>query len=152
MKFILFFIVCNYAIINAHGAPATASYKFVRCLPDGNQANCQTQKSPDIQWTPDLPVRLPASTAESLGAEPEQGEETKSLQHSGIQMSSWFRLNDDGSGNSVEQFAEQSGDMATDQMNDDEDQTSDVVLRSARSLDEYDLIESELQEEDFMLI
>uniref|UniRef100_A0A3Q3N3V3 Uncharacterized protein n=1 Tax=Mastacembelus armatus TaxID=205130 RepID=A0A3Q3N3V3_9TELE len=48
------------------GAPTTAVYKFVICNPDGNQANCVTQQSPKIAWRPDLPGKLPASTAQNL--------------------------------------------------------------------------------------
>lgn len=45
------------------GAPTTAVYKFVKCNPEGNQANCVTQESPVMEWTPDLPNKLPAATA-----------------------------------------------------------------------------------------
>uniref|UniRef100_A0A8C9ZK67 Uncharacterized protein n=1 Tax=Sander lucioperca TaxID=283035 RepID=A0A8C9ZK67_SANLU len=44
------------------GAPRTAVYKFVRCNPKGDQANCVTQQSQEMAWSPDLPAKLPAST------------------------------------------------------------------------------------------
>jgi len=48
------------------GAPRTAVYKFVRCNPEGDQANCVTQQSPKMAWSPELPAKLPASTARYL--------------------------------------------------------------------------------------
>uniref|UniRef100_A0A3B4ZEH8 Uncharacterized protein n=1 Tax=Seriola lalandi dorsalis TaxID=1841481 RepID=A0A3B4ZEH8_SERLL len=48
------------------GAPRTAVYKFVRCNPKGDQANCVTQQSPEMAWNPDLPGKLPASAAQYL--------------------------------------------------------------------------------------
>uniref|UniRef100_A0A8C2X0I3 Uncharacterized protein n=1 Tax=Cyclopterus lumpus TaxID=8103 RepID=A0A8C2X0I3_CYCLU len=45
------------------GAPRTAVYKFVKCNPEGDQANCVTQQSPKMAWSADLPAKLPASTA-----------------------------------------------------------------------------------------
>uniref|UniRef100_A0A669CP12 Uncharacterized protein n=2 Tax=Oreochromis TaxID=8139 RepID=A0A669CP12_ORENI len=42
-------------------SPRTAVYNFVRCNPDGDQANCVTQQSPEMEWSPDLPTKLPAS-------------------------------------------------------------------------------------------
>uniref|UniRef100_A0A3B4VH32 Uncharacterized protein n=1 Tax=Seriola dumerili TaxID=41447 RepID=A0A3B4VH32_SERDU len=48
------------------GAPTTAVYKFVRCNPEGDQANCVTQQSPEMAWNPDLPGKLPASAAQYL--------------------------------------------------------------------------------------
>uniref|UniRef100_A0A3Q0R8T4 Uncharacterized protein n=1 Tax=Amphilophus citrinellus TaxID=61819 RepID=A0A3Q0R8T4_AMPCI len=48
------------------GAPRTAVYKFVKCSPDGDQANCVTQQSPEMEWSPDLPSKLPASAAQDL--------------------------------------------------------------------------------------
>uniref|UniRef100_A0A3P8P521 Uncharacterized protein n=1 Tax=Astatotilapia calliptera TaxID=8154 RepID=A0A3P8P521_ASTCA len=45
-------------------APRTAVYKFMRCNPDGDQANCVTQQSPEMEWSPDLPSKLPASAAD----------------------------------------------------------------------------------------
>lgn len=74
MKFILFFFISCLALHNGKGAPTTAVYKFVRCNPDGDQANCVTQKGPEMAFTPDLPAKLPASTARYLEAEPEEGE------------------------------------------------------------------------------
>uniref|UniRef100_A0A7N6FCD2 Uncharacterized protein n=1 Tax=Anabas testudineus TaxID=64144 RepID=A0A7N6FCD2_ANATE len=43
------------------GAPANARYKFVRCTPNSNQANCVTYQSPEVTWSPDLPAKMPAS-------------------------------------------------------------------------------------------
>uniref|UniRef100_A0A3Q2YZL3 Secreted protein n=1 Tax=Hippocampus comes TaxID=109280 RepID=A0A3Q2YZL3_HIPCM len=40
-------------------APRTAVYKFVKCRPEGNRANCVTQQSPQMEWSPDLPTKLP---------------------------------------------------------------------------------------------
>ncbi|XP_074469228.1 serglycin [Sebastes fasciatus] len=74
MKFILFLVFSCLALHNGQGAPTTAVYKFVRCNPDGDQANCVTQKGPEMAFTPDLPAKLPASTARYLEAEPEEGE------------------------------------------------------------------------------
>ncbi|KAG8001481.1 hypothetical protein GBF38_007157, partial [Nibea albiflora] len=48
------------------GAPQTAVYKFVRCNPEGNQANCVTQQGPEMAWSPELPAKLPASAAQYL--------------------------------------------------------------------------------------
>uniref|UniRef100_A0A3P9C0N5 Uncharacterized protein n=1 Tax=Maylandia zebra TaxID=106582 RepID=A0A3P9C0N5_9CICH len=55
----------------------TAVYKFMRCNPDGDQANCVTQQSPEMEWNPDLPSKLPAS------AEAEE-EESKLSESPGI--------------------------------------------------------------------
>ncbi|XP_070759577.1 serglycin [Enoplosus armatus] len=74
MKLILFFVICCLALHNGKGAPRTAVYKFVRCNPEGNQANCLTQQSPEMAWSPDLPAKLPASTAQYLEAEPVEEE------------------------------------------------------------------------------
>lgn len=62
------------ALHQGKGAPRTAVYKFVRCNPEGDQANCVTHQSPEMEWSPDLPSKLPASTAMYLEAEPEEGE------------------------------------------------------------------------------
>lgn len=71
----VFFVVsCLLALHSGHGAPRTAVYKFVRCNPEGDQANCVTQQSPKMAWSPELPAKLPASTARYLEAEPEEGE------------------------------------------------------------------------------
>uniref|UniRef100_A0A3Q1BXY5 Uncharacterized protein n=1 Tax=Amphiprion ocellaris TaxID=80972 RepID=A0A3Q1BXY5_AMPOC len=51
------------AIYLCVGAPRTAVYKFVRCNPEGGQANCVTQQTPEMTWSPDLPAKLPASRA-----------------------------------------------------------------------------------------
>ncbi|XP_045889636.1 serglycin [Micropterus dolomieu] len=74
MKLILFFVISCLALHNGKGAPRTAVYKFVRCNPEGDQANCVTQQSPEMAWSPDLPAKLPASTAQYLEAEPVEDE------------------------------------------------------------------------------
>ncbi|KAK9542635.1 hypothetical protein VZT92_000479 [Zoarces viviparus] len=74
MKLIVFFVVSCLAFHNGEGAPTTAVYKFVKCNPEGDQANCVTQQSPKMAWSPDLPAKLPASTAQYLEAEPEEDE------------------------------------------------------------------------------
>lgn len=74
MKLILFFVISCLAVHNGQGAPRTAVYKFVKCNPEGDQANCVTQQSPKMAWSPDLPAKLPASTARYLEAEPEEAE------------------------------------------------------------------------------
>ncbi|XP_073320954.1 serglycin [Pagrus major] len=74
MKLILFFVISCLALHNGQGAPKTAVYKFVRCNPEGDQANCVTLQSPEMAWTPDLPAKLPALTAQYLEAEPVEDE------------------------------------------------------------------------------
>ncbi|XP_063316456.1 serglycin isoform X2 [Pelmatolapia mariae] len=74
MKLILLLIISCLALHSTKGAPRTAVYKFVRCNPDGDQANCVTQQSPEMEWSPDLPSKLPASTVEYLEAEPVEDE------------------------------------------------------------------------------
>uniref|UniRef100_A0A3P9PIJ8 Uncharacterized protein n=1 Tax=Poecilia reticulata TaxID=8081 RepID=A0A3P9PIJ8_POERE len=44
----------------------TAVYKFLRCNPAGGQANCVTQQSAEMPWSPELPSKLPAADADSL--------------------------------------------------------------------------------------
>nr|XP_046240569.1 serglycin [Scatophagus argus] len=76
MKLSLFVVISCLALHNGNGAPTTAVYKFVRCNPEGDQANCVTLQSPKMAWSPELPSKLPASTAQYLEAEPvEEGEE-----------------------------------------------------------------------------
>uniref|UniRef100_A0A3Q1F0Y2 Uncharacterized protein n=1 Tax=Acanthochromis polyacanthus TaxID=80966 RepID=A0A3Q1F0Y2_9TELE len=48
------------------GAPSTAVYKFVKCNPEGGEANCVIQQTPKMAWSPDLPAKLPASAAQKL--------------------------------------------------------------------------------------
>uniref|UniRef100_A0A8C4ER00 Uncharacterized protein n=1 Tax=Dicentrarchus labrax TaxID=13489 RepID=A0A8C4ER00_DICLA len=60
--FIYLYIYLSFSI----GAPRTAVYNFVRCNPEGDKANCVTQQSPEMAWSPDLPAKLPASTAQYL--------------------------------------------------------------------------------------
>ncbi|PWA17218.1 hypothetical protein CCH79_00010515 [Gambusia affinis] len=56
------------------GAPRTASYKFLRCNPADGQANCVTQQSAQMPWSPELPSKLPASDTDRLDAEPVEDE------------------------------------------------------------------------------
>ncbi|CAG5854470.1 unnamed protein product [Menidia menidia] len=74
MKLILLLLISCLALQNGKGAPRTAVYKFVRCNPEGDQANCVTQQGPEMPWSSDLPSKLPASTAQYLEAEPEEDE------------------------------------------------------------------------------
>ncbi|XP_018522202.1 serglycin [Lates calcarifer] len=74
MKLILLLAVACLALHNGKGAPRTAVYKFVRCNPEGGKANCVTQQSAEMEWSPDLPAKLPASTAQYLEAEPVEDE------------------------------------------------------------------------------
>uniref|UniRef100_A0A3Q4GFI0 Uncharacterized protein n=1 Tax=Neolamprologus brichardi TaxID=32507 RepID=A0A3Q4GFI0_NEOBR len=62
---------------NMNGSTHTDAHWFVRCNPDGDQANCVTQQSPEMEWSPDLPSKLPAS------AEAEE-EESKLSESTGI--------------------------------------------------------------------
>lgn len=70
---ILFLVVFSLALSGGLGAP-TAAYKFVKCNPEGNQANCITHQSANLEWSPDLPARLPATAAQYLEAEPVEDE------------------------------------------------------------------------------
>ncbi|RVE74631.1 hypothetical protein OJAV_G00024030 [Oryzias javanicus] len=74
MKLFLFLLVSCLALINVKGAPRTATYKFVRCNPNGDQTNCVVQQTPAMPWSPELPSKLPASTAQYLEAEPVEDE------------------------------------------------------------------------------
>ncbi|XP_051236504.1 serglycin [Dicentrarchus labrax] len=74
MKLILLLVTACLALHNGKGAPRTAVYNFVRCNPEGDKANCVTQQSPEMAWSPDLPAKLPASTAQYLEAEPVEDE------------------------------------------------------------------------------
>ncbi|XP_069030422.1 serglycin isoform X2 [Embiotoca jacksoni] len=74
MKLILLLVVACLALHRGKGAPRTAVYKFVRCNPEGDQANCVTQQSTEMPWSPDLPAKLPASAAQYLEADPEEDE------------------------------------------------------------------------------
>ncbi|KAK7913394.1 hypothetical protein WMY93_013605 [Mugilogobius chulae] len=71
---ILYLVVFSLALSGGLGAPSTAVYKFVKCNPEGGQANCITHRSVDMEWSPDLPTKLPASAAEYLEAEPVEDE------------------------------------------------------------------------------
>ncbi|XP_039993143.1 serglycin [Xiphias gladius] len=74
MKLFLLLAISCLALHSGKGAPRTAVYKFVRCNPEGGQANCVTQESPEMTWSPDLPAKLPASQAQYLEAEPVEDE------------------------------------------------------------------------------
>lgn len=50
----------------SQGAPKRTLYKYVRCNPNDGQANCVTYQTPEMPWNPDLPSKLPASTAQYL--------------------------------------------------------------------------------------
>uniref|UniRef100_A0A1A8H8D6 Serglycin n=1 Tax=Nothobranchius korthausae TaxID=1143690 RepID=A0A1A8H8D6_9TELE len=71
--FLLLFVTC-ISLHNGKGAPTTAKYQFVRCSPEGGQANCVTYQSSDIPWSPDLPKKLPASVGRTLDATPVEDE------------------------------------------------------------------------------
>uniref|UniRef100_A0A3B5A6H2 Serglycin n=1 Tax=Stegastes partitus TaxID=144197 RepID=A0A3B5A6H2_9TELE len=64
MKLVLLLAISCLALHNGNGAPRTAVYKFVKCNPEGGEANCVTQQSPEMAWSPDLPSKLPASAAQ----------------------------------------------------------------------------------------
>uniref|UniRef100_UPI0037E738F7 serglycin n=1 Tax=Semicossyphus pulcher TaxID=241346 RepID=UPI0037E738F7 len=105
MKLLLFVVVSCLALHNGKGAPRTAVYNFVRCNPEGDQANCVTLQSPEMKWTPELPTKLPASAAQYLEAEPvedersvkeEEEEETPMLGEEG--ESAPVYLHEEGSG------------------------------------------------------
>ncbi|KAM8894771.1 serglycin [Spinachia spinachia] len=86
MKVILFFAVSCLAFQHGTGAPRNAVYKFVKCNPEGDQANCVTQQSASMAWSPDLPAKLPASTAQYLEAEPEDEESPLREEEEGFEM------------------------------------------------------------------
>ncbi|XP_037103030.1 serglycin [Syngnathus acus] len=75
MAWVLFIATCCLIGLHAEGAPRTAVYKFVRCRPEGDLTNCVTQQSPQMEWSPDLPTKLPPSSAEYLDAQPVDEEE-----------------------------------------------------------------------------
>ncbi|XP_077420013.1 serglycin [Vanacampus margaritifer] len=70
MAWTLFIAACCLLALHAEGAPKTAVYKFVKCRPEGERANCVTQQSPPMEWSPDLPTKLPASSAQYLDGLP----------------------------------------------------------------------------------
>ncbi|XP_029950976.1 cilia- and flagella-associated protein 251-like [Salarias fasciatus] len=74
MKVFLLLAVCVLSLHNGKGAPRTAVYKFVRCNPEDDDANCVTQQTQEMEWSPDLPGKLPASAAQNLEAEPVEDE------------------------------------------------------------------------------
>nr|XP_057945098.1 serglycin-like [Doryrhamphus excisus] len=66
----LFIVACGVFILhNVQGVPRTAAYKFVKCRPDDDGANCVTHQSPEMEWSPELPTKLPASTVQYLDAQ-----------------------------------------------------------------------------------
>uniref|UniRef100_A0A3B3UAA1 Uncharacterized protein n=1 Tax=Poecilia latipinna TaxID=48699 RepID=A0A3B3UAA1_9TELE len=67
------FCCFTVALIHHLGAPSTAVYKFLRCNPADGQANCVTQQSAEMPWSPELPSKLPASDKET-GRKPEREE------------------------------------------------------------------------------
>ncbi|KAG7482320.1 hypothetical protein JOB18_018725 [Solea senegalensis] len=69
MKLLLLLVISCLALHNGKGVPTKASYQFVRCNPNGDQANCVTYQSPEMPWSQELPAKLPASTAQYLKAE-----------------------------------------------------------------------------------
>ncbi|XP_068178538.1 serglycin [Antennarius striatus] len=74
MKLIAFLIISCLAFHTGKGAPRRAVYKFVKCNPEGNQANCITHKSAKMAWSPELPTKLPAADALYLKAKPVEEE------------------------------------------------------------------------------
>lgn len=74
MKLIFLLVVACLALHNGNGAPKTAVYKFVRCNPEGGNANCVTQQTSKMPWSQDLPSKLPAADAKYLETEPDEGE------------------------------------------------------------------------------
>ncbi|XP_054626754.1 serglycin [Dunckerocampus dactyliophorus] len=86
----LFFVACGLFVLqNVQGVPRTAAYKFVKCRPDGDRANCVAHQSPEMEWTPELPTKLPASSAQYLDSQPvDEDEDTVRLREA----------TDDGSG------------------------------------------------------
>ncbi|XP_035484112.1 serglycin [Scophthalmus maximus] len=71
---LLLVVVWCLAVHSGRGAPQTAVYKLVKCNPEGDQANCVTHQSPEMAWSPDLPAKLPASTAQHLELVPVEDE------------------------------------------------------------------------------
>lgn len=71
---ILFLVIFCLTLNGGLGAPTTAVYKFVKCNPEGGQANCITHQSADMEWSPELPTKLPAAAAQYLEAEPVEDE------------------------------------------------------------------------------
>ncbi|MEQ2283767.1 hypothetical protein AMECASPLE_014974 [Ameca splendens] len=110
MKLIFLLVVACLALHNGKGAPKTAVYKFLRCNPEGGDANCVTHQSSEMPWSPDLPSKLPASEAEYLeaksveGESPSREEEDEEVVEDEAPMkgedgeSPWFNPLDEGSG------------------------------------------------------
>ncbi|XP_035017378.1 serglycin [Hippoglossus stenolepis] len=68
MKVLLLLIVSCLALHNGEGAPRSYVYKFLKCNPDGNQANCVTQQTPVRPWRAGLPDKLSPAAAQYLEA------------------------------------------------------------------------------------
>ncbi|KAF3832526.1 hypothetical protein F7725_026191 [Dissostichus mawsoni] len=74
MKLILFFVISCLALHNGNGAPRTAVYKFVKCNPEGDQANCVTQRGPEIEAEPEEGESPPSEEDVELEMEEEEDE------------------------------------------------------------------------------
>ncbi|KAM9816648.1 serglycin [Neosynchiropus ocellatus] len=74
MKLLLASVLLIVVLHSGTGAPRKARYNYVKCNPDGDQANCVTYQSAEINWTPELPSKLPAFTVEYLEANAVEGE------------------------------------------------------------------------------
>ncbi|XP_076012226.1 serglycin [Genypterus blacodes] len=116
MKLVLSIVAFCLAVNSGIGAPSTAKYQFVRCNPAGGQSNCVTHQSPEMEWSPELPSKLPASATQYLDAKPvvedeqPKREEEKSMfmseDGSGFEGSAdggqfiadWASVTDNGSG------------------------------------------------------
>ncbi|XP_057710209.1 serglycin [Corythoichthys intestinalis] len=101
MAWTLFIMACCLVALHAEGAPTTAVYNFVRCQPRGNNANCVTQQSPQMEWSPDLPIKLPPSTVPFLDAQPVEGEVPLGTTEIETELSQF----EDGSGSGSGDFA-----------------------------------------------
>ncbi|XP_072769426.1 serglycin [Nerophis lumbriciformis] len=87
----LLIVACSFLVLqNAQAVPKTAVYKFIKCRPESDRANCVTQQGPEMEWSPDLPSKLPASSAQYLEALPVDKDEGPAVRMN--------ELADDGSG------------------------------------------------------
>uniref|UniRef100_A0A3P8W8R4 Uncharacterized protein n=1 Tax=Cynoglossus semilaevis TaxID=244447 RepID=A0A3P8W8R4_CYNSE len=59
-------VISFFLFIFLLGAPRDAVYKFLKCNPTGDRTNCVTHQSPEMEWSPELPGKLPASTAQNM--------------------------------------------------------------------------------------
>uniref|UniRef100_A0A3P9H1P2 Uncharacterized protein n=1 Tax=Oryzias latipes TaxID=8090 RepID=A0A3P9H1P2_ORYLA len=88
---------------------------FVRCNPNGDQANCVVQQTPKMPWSPELPSKLPASTAQYLyvyGESPSVGEESFGSLEGSADGATPAEI-DMGSGDSGIETAERKGKLVT---------------------------------------